>query len=216
MFPMRALLVTLIVLLTAADRARGEIVVAPTAEWLAHTADLVATATPLEVRNMKGPGDVWFTHVRYRLDRVLKGAASDGDAVTVAAFAYGKADPADLAGAVKDRRAVLLFAAVARDQFPEIDGKFAAIRQDGVGAAYSLDRPVERIFSPEFQPVLKAEELVERARAQVAREREFLRAHPRGTVERESRDVPSGTPAYARLYGGSAVYLWVPAYREGR
>ena len=32
-----------------------------TAEWLSHRSSLIAKAIPIEVTNIKGPGEVWFT-----------------------------------------------------------------------------------------------------------------------------------------------------------
>ena len=205
---------TLALLLLAGTTARAEIRVGFTAEWLAHASDLIATATPLEVRTTKGPGDVWFTQVRYRLDRVVKGPATPGDALTVYDYSYGAADPLDLAAAVAARRQVLVFAGVGKDLFPEVDGKFVVTGQAAPRTVFYLDRPVAGVYTPEARRVTRADEVTDRAAEQVRRERAFRRQFPQGRVGTEWVAVPDESDAMRDLYARSAVYVWQPAYRK--
>jgi hypothetical protein len=213
---MRPLLAGIIVVLLA-DVARARTNVGYTAEWLTQESDLVVTAMPLEVRTAKGPGQVWFTQVRFKLDQVVKGPAASGDTLTIYDFSYDEADPLDMEGAIKRGRSVAVFAVVAKNKFPEVDGKyvpFAVTRKERSRSIFLLDEPVEGVYSPEFQRLTKIDELMKRAGEQVSRAKDFLRQYPGGRVERDTKEAPMNSPASTDLYGGSAVYLLVPAYRE--
>jgi hypothetical protein len=212
---MRHLLITL-VLLQLPVVAHAEVMVGQSAEWLAHSSDLIAKATPLEVRTTRGPGQVWFTEVRYRLDEVLKGPASDGDVLTVYDYSMDRADPLDLDGASTKVRLLLLFAAVSKDRHREIEGKFVVTVQDSPRSVFFLDQAVKKIYTPDSQRVTTIEDLVSRVRAQVAQEEEFRRMYPNGRIERESKESPWDSPALRDLYSGSSVFVWVPAYRNGK
>jgi hypothetical protein len=211
--PMRTLLVSMVVLL-APGVARAEIAVGQTAEWLAHTSDLIAKATPLEVR-VQSTGRIRFTQVRYRLDEVLKGPATAGDLLAVFDYSFGMADPQDLTAASKKKRSLLLFAAVSKNRYREIEGKCVLTGQNP-RSAFFLDQPVQDLYTPDFQRLSEIDDLTSRVRAQVAREEEFHRVYPGGTVKREQRESPPDSPAYKVLYSGSKVYVFVPAYPSGK
>src|SRR5581483_6203 len=123
---MRTLLIAMVALLSPLVSS-AEIMVGESAEWLAHTSDLIAKATPLEVRAIKG--QVWFTQVRCRLEDVVKGPATAGDVVTIYDYSFDKPDPLDLTGAAKKGRLFLLFAAVSKNRYSEIEGKFVLTLQ---------------------------------------------------------------------------------------
>lgn len=211
---MRPLLISAILLLSPAI-ARAEIAVGQTAEWLAHSSDLIAQATPLEVQITKGPGKVWFTQVRYRLDAVLKGAATSGDVLTIYDHSF-QADPLDLTTASKNGRSILVFASVAKNRFREIDGKFVLTLQNQPRSAFFVDEAIKELYTPDSQRLTRSEELIDRVRKQVQREEEFYRVYPGGDVKRESREAPWDSPAHKDLYSRSAVYVWVPSYDSRR
>ena len=79
---MRRMLYLLFCLLVPIS-AHAEINTGYTAEWLSHQSSLIAKATPIGVETVKGPGAVWFTKSRFRLDEVVKGPQSEGDTVTI-------------------------------------------------------------------------------------------------------------------------------------
>jgi hypothetical protein len=79
---------SLILCLCFVTTLRAENSVGYTAEWLAHQSELIAVGTPVDVEDIKGPGEVWFTKARFKLTKVIKGPASPGDQVTVFDYAY--------------------------------------------------------------------------------------------------------------------------------
>ncbi len=200
--------------LLPASAGRAEIAVGPTVEWLAHAADLIAVATPERVEDVKGPGEVWFSKVRYRLTRVVKGPAEAGDTITIYDFSYKVSDPFGLADAKAKGRAALIFAAIAKDHFPEIDGKYVVARFEHCHALFFLDAPVAEVYTSDFELVATAADVLGRAGKQVAAERQFLKQFPSGRVFLEDREVPFGSPAFRRLNHGSTVYIRLPAYRK--
>jgi len=210
---MRTLLIAMVALLSPLVSS-AEIMVGESAEWLAHTSDLIAKATPLEVRAIKG--QVWFTQVRCRLEDVVKGPATAGDVVTIYDYSFDKPDPLDLTGAAKKGRLFLLFAAVSKNRYSEIEGKFVLTLQPTPRSAFFLDEAVKNLYTPDSQRLTKIEDLLTRAREQVRREEEFQCAYPRGCVEEERRESPWDSPAYKDLYSGSSVYVFSPAYRNAK
>jgi hypothetical protein len=204
----------LLISVAAALPASAEIAVGYTAEWIAHQSRLVALATPLDVENIKGPGQVWFTRVRFRLDDVVKGPESKGDAVTIYDFSYKESDTLALDKARKESKQILVFAKVAEDMFEEIEGKytFTGVRQ--FKSAYYPDRVVSKVFTPEFRLLTNFDELLKRTRAQVAHESDLIRRHWKGNIGRKSLEVPFDSEAHRYLYAGSLCYLWVPEYKE--
>lgn len=196
--------------------SRAEVRVGQTAEWLAHTSDLIAKATPLEVRTTKGPGQVWFTQVRFRLDEVLKGPPTAGDVLTVYDYSMDRGDPLDLASASKKARPLLLFAVVAKNRHREIEGKFVLTLQDVPRSEFFLDQAVKELYTPDSQRLTTSDELLSRVRDQVQREKEFYRMYRRGGVEKELRESPWDSPAYQDLRSGSSVYVVVPVYQNGK
>jgi len=206
----------LLIFLMAALPAHAEIAVGFTAEWISHESALVARATPVEVENIKGPGEVWFTKTRFRLDEVIKGPESKEDTVTIYDFSYKKSDVLSLDKARKESKQLLVYAAVAEHMFEEIDGKYVFTEVRQFKSAYYADRPVSKLFTPELQLLTKFEELLERTRKQVAHEADLKRRYCKVRIEKKSLEVPFGSEAYRHLYAGSACYLWVPEYKEDK
>ena len=183
-----------------------------TAEALSHGSSLIALGTPIDVVNVDGPGDVRFTKTRFRLDEVIKGPASSGDALTVYDYSYKKTDVLELEKAKKQKKQLLVLARVCKRSFKEIDGKYVFARVHGGKSAYYPDRPVSDVFTPDFHVVANVQDLLKRIRRQVASEEQFLRTFTWGAVEMKRVEVPGASEAYRRLYAGSACYLYVPEY----
>jgi len=204
----------LVFCLLAALPAHSEIAVGYTAEWIAHQSTLVALATPLEVENIKGSGEVWFTKTRFRLDDVLKGPESKDDTVTVYDFSYKKMDVLFLDNAKKESKQLLIFATVAEHSFKEIDGKYVFTQVHQFKSAYYINQPVSRLFTPEFKLLTEFGELLKRTSEQSAHEADLIRRYWKGKIQKKSLEVPCGSEAYRHLYAGSVCYLLVPDYRE--
>ncbi|MHC4062297.1 MAG: hypothetical protein ACYSR6_11950 [Planctomycetota bacterium] len=194
--------------------AYAEVNTGYTVEWLSHQSSLIAEATPVRVENIKGPGDVWFTKTRFRLDKVIKGPQSDGDSVTIYDFSYNKSDVLAMAEAKKNEKPLLVFANVAEHLFKQIDGKYVLTQTQQFKSAYYADKAIANLFTPKFKLVTSFEELLKRARTQVEHEAGLKRRYWKGTIERKSLEARLGTEAQRHLYAGSSCYLWVPHYNE--
>jgi hypothetical protein len=195
--------------------AQAEIAIGYTAEWLAHQSELIAVGKPVEVEDLKGPGEITFTRCRFRLTEVVKGAVSAGDQVTIFDYNYSgpvRTDTPEFAKAKKLEKSFLIFAKTSEHLFPEIDGKFVLTNAHDLKSAYMTDQPVARLFTPEFKLLRKYDELLERAREQAKAEDTRKREYWQGKVVRKSLEVEPGTEIYDLLYGGSAVYLWYPEF----
>jgi hypothetical protein len=206
--------ICLSICLAVAAPAKAEIIVGYTAEWLSHESSLVATARPVEVENIKGPGDVWFTKTRFMLDEVIKGPQSEGDSITIFDFSHKKADVLGLDKARDESRQLLVFAIIAEHSFESIDGKYILARTRRFKSAYYTDQPVTGLFTTDFKLLTKFDELLDRARKQTACEADLKRQYWTGAIEKNSLEVPFDTEAYYHLYAGSGCYLWVPEYKE--
>ena len=185
-----------------------------TVEWLSHESDLAARATPSDVEHVKGPGEVEFTKMRFRLDEVIKGPLSAGDTVTVYDYSYNKRDAFGFAKAKQDKKQLLVFAVVAQHQFKQIDGKYVLTQTREFKSAYCPGSTITRLFTPEFDLVTEFEDLLERTRSQVRREADLRRRYWKGTIVKKRAEVPWNSEAHRHLYSGSGCYLLVPEYRR--
>jgi len=193
---------------------RAENVTGYTAEWLSHQSGLIALAVPTQVEKIKGPGEVWFTKTRFRLDDVLKGPESNGDTVTVYDYSNKTADLLSLSQAMKDGRKMLLFCEIADNRFREINGKYGFTEAHQFKSAYYVDQPVTELFTPDFSVLSDFEQLLQRTRAQIAKEVSLTNRNWRGVIKKKSVEVPPDSEAHRHLYAGSACFLWVPDYAE--
>ena len=208
----KRILVTIALL--AAGTAFAEINVGMTAEWLSHESELVALATPIEVENIKGPGDVWFTKTRFRLDEVLKGPQTAGDTATVFDYSYNTNDVLRLADALKAKKSLLILCDVAEHRFKEIDGRYIFTETHMFKSAYFQGEPVKALYTPDFKHLSGFDDLLKRVRSQVAHESDLYHRYWGGTVEKQSVEVPFDSEIHRSLYAGSACYLLMPEYKE--
>jgi hypothetical protein len=196
--------------------AVADINVGLTAEWLAHQSAVIAIAVPEEVENVKGPGQVWFTKTRFALNDVIKGPQSAGDKITVYDFSYNTNDVLRLAEAVKTKKALLVFCAVAEHLFKEIDGRYVFTEAHIFKSAYYQDAPVTKLYTPEFCFLTDFADLQKRVRSQATYEADLVRRYWRGNVLKGSKEVPFDSEFHRSLYAGSTCYLWVPEYKEAQ
>ena len=185
-----------------------------TAEWLSHESAIIAEATPVEVENIKGPGDVWITKVRFRFDKVIKGSNSNGDLVTIYDFAYNEKDKLSLSEAKTNNKQLLIFVSIADHTFNEIDGKYIFTETHQFKSAFYKDREVSNIYTQEFKRIKVFEELIKIVETQVNYEADLYRRYWEGTIEKKSLNIPGDCEAFKSLYAGSACCLWVPDYIE--
>jgi len=202
------------VMFMIARSASAEINFGYTVEWLSHESTVVALATPVKVENIKGPGDVWFTKTRFRLDDVIKGAESKGDTITIYDFSYKNSDLLALDKARKESKQLLVFATVAEHMFKQIDGKYVFTQVHQFKSAYYADQPVAKLYTPDFRLLTKFDDLLKRTKKQVTHEATLLRQYWKGTIVKKSLDVPGDSEAYRHLWAGSACFLWVPEYKK--
>lgn len=194
--------------------AQAEIMIGHTAESISHDSTLIALATPVEAEDIKGPGEVWFTKTRFKLTEVLKGPESTGDSVTVYDYSYKKADVVGLKKAVKQATPTtfLVFARVSKNNFGEIDGKYVLTLVHESKSAYPKGEKVAALFTPGQTILTSFEDLLKRARDQVAEESRFLKTYPEGKVEMMRVEVSFNSEAFKHLYAGSTCYVFVPDY----
>ena len=209
---MKTITISVLLTLSLATVVKAEIAIGFTAEWLSHESALVALAIPVDVQSVQGPGDVWFTQCRYRLVDVIKGPQSVGDTVTIFDVSHNNADLLSLGNAQKENRKMLVFATVAEHMFKEIDGKYVLTCVHGSKSAYSIDEPVDKLYTPEFGSLVKFDDLLSRTRKQVEHESDLKRRYWSGNIGKRSLEVPFESEAHQQLYAGSSCYLWVPEY----
>ena len=186
-----------------------------TAEWLSHESALVALAIPVDMLPVvQGPRGVWFTRCRYKLVDVIKGPQSVGDTVTVFDVSSDKAHPLSLGKAQKESRKLLLFASVAEHIHKDIDGKYALTRNHESRSAYFVGEPVEELYTPKFELLVKFDDLLNRTRKQVEYESDLKRRYWSGEIRRKSLEVPVLSEAHRQLFAGSGCCLLVPEYVE--
>ncbi len=203
---MRTIFTAGLLLLSCASALRAEINIGLSAEWLTHDSSLVALATAIDVQVNERK-----TECRYRLDDVIKGPQSVGDTVTIFALSRTKANALSLDKSLKAGNQMLVFAKVAERIDKEIDGKYF-LDQQLCRSAFFSTTPVEDLYSPDFHPIVKFDDLLRRTRAQVTKEFELKQQGWKGEIRRQSVEVPSDSEAWKYLYLGSACYLYVPEY----
>jgi hypothetical protein len=209
----KTILVTIALLAT--QTAFAEIIVGMTAEWLSHESELIAIATPVAVENIKGPGNVWFTKTRFRLDEVVKGPQTAGDTATVFDYSYNTNDVLRLADAVKTNKSLLILCVVAEHQFEEIDGRYIFTETHAFNkSAYFKGEPVEALYTPDFHRLSEFDDLLKRVRTQVSHERNLYQRYWGGTVRQRSVKVPLDSEIFESRYTDSPDYLFVPEYKE--
>ena len=162
------LMALLVLVLSTFTPGHAEIMVGYSAEWVAHESDLIILATPLEVENFKGPGEVRFTKTRFRVDEIIKGGASAGDTVTIFDYSYNQQDVLGLEQAKLETRQLLIYAKIAANTFTETDGRYIFTHTHDFKSAYHAALPVNKLFTPELKPLISFAETLERTRKQVA------------------------------------------------
>lgn len=200
--------------LVVSSVAYAEINVGFTVEWLSHQSSLIAKATPINVEDVKGTGDVRFTKTRFRLDEVIKGPQSAGDTVTIYDFSYNKTDVLGLFKAKQYERQLLVFATVAQHLFKQIDTKYVLTVTRKFKSAYFPAHAIKKLFTPNFTCVLTFDELLKRTKVQVEHEANLKHRYWKGTIVKKSLEVPVDAEAHRYLYAGSTCYLWLPEYKE--
>jgi hypothetical protein len=109
---------------------------------------------------------------------------------------------------------LLVFCTVAEDMFKEINGKFVFTELHTFKSAYYVDKPVAKLYTPEFKLLITYSELHKRTRAQIAQEIDFHLRHREGVIDKQWIEVPWASEAHTHLNAGSTCYLWLPEYKE--
>jgi hypothetical protein len=205
----------LLVVFMAVGYAQAEIMIGYTAEWMSHSSAIIAEAIPVKVDIEKGPGDVQFTKIRFRLEEVLKGPPSKGDTITVFDYDYKKADTLDMKTAVTKSKKLLIFVSIEKNMFPQIRGKYVFTPTHGLfKPAFYADQTVEHLFTSDGKLLVGFDDLLKRTHAQVKAEMQFQNSYPHGRVVRKSVGLRMDSAAHKKLYSGSAVFVWVPDYQK--
>ncbi len=200
---MRTLILTLAVVfvMVAPRRAVAEINMADSVEWMTADADLVVRGQVAAVATRQAPGQAGWYDVTVQVAEALKGAPV---AQVIVAIPQGGADPL----AWQARHAELLLFLVDGKRRVDDDrayGQAALALRRGERAAVVLDgATVGPLFDRRFTV------LDQRAAALAA-----VRAAAASTATRAHQiDLPVNAPAFRALYGGSAVWFYLPVDAE--
>ncbi len=192
----------------------AEIMYGYTTEWLAHQSDLIALATPVEIESDGGTGSSWFIKTRFRLDEIIKGPQSDGDIVTIYDLSPSYAAPFPFSDAMKNKSRILIFAKISEQMYHKIDGKYDLSERSMFRSVYYPDKPVTKLFTPDFKLLTDFNDLLKRTKAQVAYENDLKDKYSKGMIAKISAEVPFDSEAHKYLYAGSSCFLWIPQYIE--
>jgi hypothetical protein len=183
-----------------------------TPEWMAHDADLIIECIPLSVRVDFYAGDTWFTKVKLRVTRLVKGPVTVNDEITV--WDFHDKDPMSIEKAIAPKRTLLIFAKGAKNTFREIDGRYIFVHYDSKQISFYADQKLDKVYSEDCSRIEDYRMVLSRATAQVAKEDELRRNNWEGTIFRKDIEADSGTHAFSDLFGGSDVFVIVPDYKE--
>jgi hypothetical protein len=203
--------ITVFCLLSAAS-VHARLQTGYTPEWMAHDADLIVEGVPLSVRVDYYTGDTWFTKVKLRVTRLVKGPVTVDDEITVW-DSHGK-DPMGIEKAIEPKRTILIFAKIAENRFREMDGRYTFVHYSWKQATFFADQKLENVYSEDCSRIEDYGTLVSRAAAQVAKDYELKRNYWKGTVAMKQIEAPSLSHAFRDLFAGSAVFVIVPEYKE--
>ena len=199
---MRRALTAAVALLVPAT-AVAEINVADSVEWMVADSDLVVRARVVAVTSRRGPGQVRYERATLQVSETFKGPASTGFEIVTRDLGAAerpsrwRATNADLILFLVDskRRAA---------DDPELaKAAFALRRGSHDGAFIRLDSP-GRVAFPMNQKALTARADIVSAVRAAGRFRGASKASP------FRFDLPGNSPAFRRLWAGSAVWLMLP------
>jgi hypothetical protein len=211
---MRILTSALALCLTFVANLSAEINGGYTPQWLSHKSLIVCVATPLSIKEIKGPGEVFFTLVRFRADRTIKGHLIEGDIFSLFDYAYNESDKMNFAEAVTEKRPVIVYAAVAKNHFKATNGKLIFTVHHSQRSAYYVDDPVTNLFTTDFLRVTDTKQLIKLTETQVAKERDLRSGYWRGSIKERRLNVPWRTEAHGKLFAGSSCYLLSLGYEQ--
>lgn len=193
--------------------AQARILTGYTPEWISHDADLIVEASVVSGSVTFYAGDTFFTRVRVRVSKVIKGPVSDEDEVTI--WAYREKDPMGLSKPENVGRRLLIFAKVAENTFPELDGRYVFLsHRFGQLEAYDLGAPVKFMYNEDGSRISDFATLAERVQKQVSKEYELRRAFWKGTIEMKKIEAPHLSDASRDLPGLSGTIIIAPDYKE--
>ncbi len=181
----------LAVLAAAPAAARAEINIADSIEWMTARADVVVRGTIVDAGYIGEPGTIGRTEVTVSVRETLKGRRQRTVRLNLRSPSHQ---------ALADwqaRKTELLVFLVAANSVPE--------ELDPPIGPWVLADPIAELGSERFYD-MRFDVLSKRAEVLAT-----IRAAAHSTATRSHRiDVPYDAPAFAALYGGSAVWLTVP------
>ncbi|MES2923527.1 MAG: hypothetical protein V4819_18370 [Verrucomicrobiota bacterium] len=198
--------------LLGAVSAQARVNIGYTPEWMAHDADLIIEGVPLSVRVDFYSGDVWFTKVKLRVTRIVKGPLTVDDEITI--WDHEGKDLMGIEKAIGPKRTLLIFAKIAKNTFPEMDGRYTFVHYPSKQATFFTDQKLEKVYAEDCSRIEDYGNLLSRAGAQVTKEYELGRRFWKGTIVMKKIEAPTSSHAFDDLYGGSAVFVPVPEYKE--
>lgn len=190
---------------------RAEITADYTVEWLAHEAEIIAFATPISETYEKGPGQVWFTKMEFKIEKLIKGKEYKEETITL--YSYGYNEDEKYLTAEKATEPHLIFVSVAKNKFGSINGKFVLTHTHMYKSLFSASTPIQKLYTPEFHRLTDFTELAQRTLKQVQKEQAFLAKHPKAEVAEGHVEIPWDSELHQELWAGSISYLILPEYR---
>lgn len=194
----RLLVAAAVVAALAARPAAAEINVVDSLEWIAADSDAIVRGEVTAVASRPGPGQVVWYDVTVRVDEAVKGAATGTLQVTVRDL--GALAPAAWQQQHRELLLFLVHGARRADDDPAFARVGWTLRR-GDGAALRLDGTApDRAYTADFAVLDTRAAVLDATRASAA-----------SAARRSFRvDVPFDAPAFKALWGGSAVWMYLP------
>jgi hypothetical protein len=200
---LRAVLSAVLVL-SSARLASAEITGATSVEWLSCAAEVIVNGTVRKQATAAGPVSVRYKDVTLDVEEVIKG----DPATKSIEFTWRHLEQDSSPTWLKEGARVLVFLAKSKDHGPErrLDNRWVPLTDSGRPLVVGLSMTPDRIYSKEMAMVTDVDELLK-----------IVRIWAKSPLKHSiSMDVPWSSPIHNRLFGGSAVYLTVPAEEKYR
>jgi hypothetical protein len=196
-------------LLLLPGRARGQIVIAESIEWVLATSDRVIVGQVVKVGQVTGPDKKDYQAVTVAISRTLKGAHADRETFLLHPYIYR-----GYARQWLDEGLPILLCLVKNDgkRLPLPPEKFAwVLREDGNGPNAVLLGKSKHYWTGSSPVLTRDFEVLTEPEAILKFVERTVKAAAKGPARRShTLDVPGGTAVYKKLWSRSAVRLIVP------
>jgi hypothetical protein len=203
-----------VAVLVLASVGRAETNIVDSLEWTTVSSRLIVTGKVVRTEDTKGPGDVVYRDVTIEVADVLKGKF-DGKRLTIRVRLLGN-DRTGLDWKESDRPHLFLLTQGNPGDDKNLGGQW--VPRSYEGAVVDLEKP-RKVYTSDLKRADDGKAIVALVKKYAATKlpREVDAANV-GTPRRGfvRLDVPGDSPIFGELWGGSAVYINVPAEEKYR